>query len=99
MKLSFDFETELKFLNRNSFGDEIDFLFIVNSCQYIFWVNTVKGLIIRVSESSRDEVDEFADNSDKPRLTDEQYEQHKNDAKVLNSVEYITKLQKIIDNL
>ncbi len=95
-ELSFDFPGDFTYLHQNNFGDEIDYLFYINSCQYIFWVNTINGVIVNINESSREEVDEFADNAETPRLTTEQYEAHKNDAKILNQ-EYLTKIQQIID--
>lgn len=96
--LSFDFNDVKQFnlFGINDFTEqgkgEVHYLF--SNDPFIFWVNTINDTIIGVSEIHREELDCFELNKE---ITNAKYEAHVRDAKLLNTPEYIQKLQEIIN--
>ena len=102
--LSFDFDNNFKYSYKNDFetkDKEIDFLFEVNI--FVFWVSTENGIITGIDGTRKEELiswGEGCEENENPYIvTAEEYLAHENDVKILNTKEYLSKIQKKINEI
>lgn len=92
MDLSFEFPKEFVYSHTNDFQDTLHHLFSVR--EFLFWVEVINGVVTSVAPTLREELNLWNAESGHT-TTDEEYEAHCNDAKILTE-KYITELQNLV---
>jgi len=94
-KLSFNLEKDFRYSHTNDFGSGyVHHLF--SAGVFLFWLDTTNGNLNTVVPTMREEIATWE--GEEYNITDEQYEVHVNDVKILNE-QYLPQLQERIDRI
>jgi hypothetical protein len=102
LSFNIDNKKEFQFFKKNVFDFDNCIHYLFQKGKFLFWVSAHNGIVDEVAPSLREQLEEWNDNSiedgEDPEsgdyfVTDEEYEVHIADVKILNTPEYLKILQ------